>query len=201
MRAPIVVRPEVEFPVIVRALFVIPAQRVTPGFRGVSVEANAREVPPGRLNPRRGCAGALVRYHQHVKAGFAKRRLAGIDVDGNARDIERELRSLSLGNAFKDACVTAGILDKSAHGLRKAAATRAADNGAIAHELMAIFGWKDIKEAEIYTKAADRKRLRFSSSSVNDFRIIGNPSRRRFRPDNCKTFSPGRRRVARSANS
>jgi integrase len=65
----------------------------------------------------------------------------------------------SLGNAFKDACVAAGILDKSAHGLRKAAATRAADNSATAHELMAIFGWLDIKEAEIYTRAADRKRL------------------------------------------
>ena len=24
---------------------------------------------------------------------------------------------------------------------------------------MAIFGWKDIKEAEIYTRKADRKRL------------------------------------------
>jgi integrase len=65
----------------------------------------------------------------------------------------------ALGNAFKDACKAAGIANKSAHGLRKAAATRAADNGATAHELMAIFGWKDIKEAEIYTRAADRKKL------------------------------------------
>jgi site-specific recombinase XerD len=55
-------------------------------------------------------------------------------------------------NYFKDACVAAGITDKSAHGLRKAAATRAAENGATAHELMAIFGWVDIKEAEIYTR-------------------------------------------------
>jgi integrase len=65
----------------------------------------------------------------------------------------------SLGNKFKDACVAAGILNKSAHGLRKAAATRAAESGATVHELMAIFGWVDIKEAEIYTRAADRKRL------------------------------------------
>ena len=53
----------------------------------------------------------------------------------------------------------AGILDKSAHGRRKAAAIRAADDGATAHELLATFGWIDIKEAEIYTRAADRKRL------------------------------------------
>jgi len=50
-------------------------------------------------------------------------------------------------------------MDKSAHGLRKAAATRAAENGATAHELMAIFGWVDIKEAELYTRAANRRRL------------------------------------------
>ncbi|MCK1641219.1 tyrosine-type recombinase/integrase [Bradyrhizobium sp. 157] len=65
----------------------------------------------------------------------------------------------SLGNEFKEWCKEAGVPDKSAHGLRKAAATRAAENGATAHELMAIFGWLSIKEAEVYTQAADRKRL------------------------------------------
>jgi len=54
-------------------------------------------------------------------------------------------------------CTEQGL--PSAHGLRKAAATRAANDGATAHELVAIFGWIDIKEAEIYTWAADRKRL------------------------------------------
>ena len=65
----------------------------------------------------------------------------------------------SLGNAFKDACVAAGVKDKSARGLRKAAAMRAAENSATAHQLMAIFGWTTIKQAEYYTRAADRKRL------------------------------------------
>lgn len=81
------------------------------------------------------------------------------DLSFNATKAGRPFAKELLGNAFKDACVEAGIMDKSAHGLRKAAATRAADNGATAHELMAIFGWKDIKEAEIYTRQADRKRL------------------------------------------
>jgi len=35
---------------------------------------------------------------------------------------------------FKEACIEAGILNKSAHGLRKAAATRAAEKGATAQE-------------------------------------------------------------------
>ena len=42
----------------------------------------------------------------------------------------------------------------SAHGLRKAGAVRAAENGATKHELMAIFGWRAVKEAERYTQAA-----------------------------------------------
>jgi hypothetical protein len=47
----------------------------------------------------------------------------------------------------------------SAHGLRKAGAVRAAEAGATTQELMALFGWVNIDEAELYTRAADRKRL------------------------------------------
>ena len=46
-----------------------------------------------------------------------------------------------------------------AHGLRKAGATIAAVNGATAHDLMAIYGWTKISQAETYTKAADRARI------------------------------------------
>jgi integrase len=67
----------------------------------------------------------------------------------------------TFGNMFKKACRAAGVdaNGKAAHGLRKVAATRAADNGATVHQLMAIFGWRTEKEALVYTKAADRKRL------------------------------------------
>lgn len=47
----------------------------------------------------------------------------------------------------------------TAHGLRKAGAVIAAYNGATLHQLMSIFGWKTLKEAERYTKAADQKRI------------------------------------------
>jgi integrase len=87
------------------------------------------------------------------------------DLSFNATKIGTPFAKESLGNAFKDACKAAGIMDKSAHGLRKAAATRAADNGATAHELMAIFGWINIREAETYTRNADRKRL--AAGSMN----------------------------------
>lgn len=64
----------------------------------------------------------------------------------------------SVGNAFRDACRAAGIA-KSAHGLRKAAATRAANNGATVAQLEAIFGWEGGRMASLYTRSADRQAL------------------------------------------
>jgi integrase len=59
---------------------------------------------------------------------------------------------------FREACNAAGVFGKSAHGLRKAGATRAADNGATVYELEAIFGWQGGSMAALYTQAANRKR-------------------------------------------
>ncbi|WP_341991845.1 tyrosine-type recombinase/integrase [Azorhizobium sp. AG788] len=64
----------------------------------------------------------------------------------------------SFGNWFRKACTEAGV-PGSAHGLRKAGATRAAENGASERELMALFGWSTGKMAVHYTKAANQKRL------------------------------------------
>jgi integrase len=71
----------------------------------------------------------------------------------------KPFRKESFGNAFKDACVAAGVMGKSAHGCRKIGATRAAENGATVAELNAIFGWTGTAMASLYTQAADRKRL------------------------------------------
>ena len=65
----------------------------------------------------------------------------------------------SFGTAFKKACVAAAFPDKSAHGCRKIAATRAAEAGATVAQLNAIFGWRGTAMASLYTEAADRKRL------------------------------------------
>lgn len=68
----------------------------------------------------------------------------------------------SFGNMFSAAARAAGIF-KSAHGVRKIAATTAADNGATVHQLMAIFGWVTTQMAELYTREANRKRLAHSA--------------------------------------
>jgi integrase len=64
-----------------------------------------------------------------------------------------------FGNWFRDRCNEAGLLHCSAHGLRKAGATIAAENGATDRQLMAIFGWETAKQVTRYTRKADRKRL------------------------------------------
>jgi integrase len=64
----------------------------------------------------------------------------------------------SFGNWFRDRCGEAHVY-KSAHGVRKLSATLSAEGGAAAHELMAQYGWTNIKQAEIYTRGADRVAL------------------------------------------
>jgi integrase len=64
----------------------------------------------------------------------------------------------SFGNVFSEACRAAGVR-KSAHGVRKAGATRAANNGATVAQLEAIFGWTGGRMASHYTRSADRARL------------------------------------------
>ena len=64
-----------------------------------------------------------------------------------------------FGGWFREHCDKAGLKHCSAHGLRKAGASIAAENGASPHQLMAIFGWLTLKEAERYTQAARRRRM------------------------------------------
>ncbi|MBV8103835.1 MAG: tyrosine-type recombinase/integrase, partial [Hyphomicrobiales bacterium] len=70
----------------------------------------------------------------------------------------------SFGNWFRETCQAAGA-PGSAHGLRKAGATRAAENGATTTELKAMFGWSDDNMPALYTKTADRARSAASSMS------------------------------------
>lgn len=64
-----------------------------------------------------------------------------------------------LGNKFRQWCDQAGLPHCTAHGLRKAGATLAAENGATDDELMAIFGWTTKQQTTLYTKKASRRRL------------------------------------------
>jgi integrase len=77
----------------------------------------------------------------------------------------RPLTKESFGNLFREACRAAGLPNRSAHGLRKAAATRGANAGATVAELEAIFGWSGGSMASLYTRSADRRRLAIEAMS------------------------------------
>lgn len=82
-------------------------------------------------------------------------------VGENGRPLAKE----TFGNFFRKACDAAGLEGKSAHGLRKLGASRAAEAGATVSELEALFGWKGGAMASHYTQAANRKKL---SQSVGE---------------------------------
>lgn len=64
-----------------------------------------------------------------------------------------------FGNKFREWCDEAGLKHCSAHGLRKATATRLAERGATAHEIMSITGHRSLEEVERYTRAARQGKL------------------------------------------
>lgn len=87
----------------------------------------------------------------------------------------------SFGTWFKAACKAAGIDDagKASHGLRKVAATRAAEAGATEAELNAMFGWTEGSgEAAHYTRTVNRGKLaRSGAAKLLDAAQRGFPNR------------------------
>ena len=82
-----------------------------------------------------------------------------------------------FGNHFRDLCVAAGLPTRcTSHGLRKAAATYLAEQGATDHQLMAWFGWTSISQAQVYTKAANRKLMPRGAARLITGTGIGSPS-------------------------
>ena len=70
----------------------------------------------------------------------------------------------SFGNWFREVSKAAKV-PGAAHGLRKAGATRAAENGATTTELKALFGWTDDAMPSHYTKTANRALVATGASS------------------------------------
>lgn len=94
----------------------------------------------------------------------------------------------SFGNVFSEAASAAGV-KKSAHGVRKIAATIAAENGATEAELDAIFGWTGGRMSAHYTKTANRARL--AKQAAEKLNSIPAPlAKVRGREHNLLTYQP-----------
>jgi len=75
-------------------------------------------------------------------------------------DYGKPFSELGFTGRFKAWCAAAGLPDQSSpHGVRKAVLTQMAEDGATAHQIMAVAGHMTLQEAERYTKMAERKRM------------------------------------------
>ena len=73
-------------------------------------------------------------------------------------ELDRPFTGNGFGNRFRKWCDDAGLPSEcSAHGLRKAAASRLAEAGATELEIRAITGHQTSREVSRYTKAANQK--------------------------------------------
>ncbi|MGE5770711.1 MAG: tyrosine-type recombinase/integrase [Hyphomicrobiales bacterium] len=154
---------EVHWPVGTRERLAFDLLLYTGLRRGDAVRVGVQHVRDGVITIRTekhriGKAGELVTIPilQPLEASIAATKTGDLTFLINERG--QPWVKESFGNWFRDVCRAAGC-PGSAHGLRKAGATRAAERGASERQLMAIFGWTTGKMAQLYTKAADRKLL------------------------------------------
>lgn len=128
--------------------------------RSDAVVAGKQHIREGVLSLRTQKTGAWV----HIPVAGALRQSVDAAPTGDLTILTGEDGSPfvspdAFGKWFHRRCAEAGLKECSAHGLRKAGATIAANNGATAHELMAMYGWSRISMAEVYTKEANRRQL------------------------------------------
>jgi integrase len=65
----------------------------------------------------------------------------------------------ALRNRMQKWCATAGLADRSSHGIRKAAGHLLALHGATQYEIMAVHGHANASTLEVYTATVERMRL------------------------------------------
>lgn len=76
----------------------------------------------------------------------------------------------SMSAWFVRICQNAGLQDRSAHGLRKAAGAILAEMGCSNYEIMALHGHTNAKTSEVYTKGANRSTL--AEQAVNKLSLL-----------------------------
>jgi integrase len=129
----------------------------------------SRWISPRRRTAVTEFAGAAPRFEHHWTTGWSKvpqrRKPVTLSVpilpelqsildatpSGHltflVTEFGKPFTSNGFGNRFRKWCDEANLTHASAHGLRKAGAAIAAENGATERQLMAIFGWSTPKEA------------------------------------------------------
>ncbi len=147
-------------PIGTRARLALELLHSTGQRRGDVVRMGRQHVRNGTLSIRQQKTGMLVEIPILPDLKAALDELPADQLTFLMTDFGKPFTAAGFGNWFRERCNEAGLPNGyAAHGLRKAAATHHANMGATAHELLSWFGWTTLKEAERYTRGADRKQL------------------------------------------
>lgn len=131
--------------------------------RGDAVTLGRQHVKPGWLR-------TVPRKTRHIRSVASEKPVLPVLADiiakspvGSMTLLETEYgkpyTAAGFGGWFRDRCDEAGLPHCSAHGLRKAGATIAAEKGATDRQLMALFDRSTAQQANAYTAAANKKQL------------------------------------------
>lgn len=118
-----------------------------------------QNVKDGRISYRRGKTGVPADLPILPELMEELRHVPATDMLFLTHSGGKPYKAETLGNWFKDQCIAAGLPNCTAHGLRKAMATRLAEGSASEWEVMAFLAHSSPKEAATYTKKAGRAGL------------------------------------------
>ena len=131
--------------------------------RSDAIRLGRQHVRDGRLeftqhkNRARSPVSLSIRIHPKLQ------EIIDANPKGNLQFIVTEygkpFTDAGFGNRFRKWCDEAGLPNCSAHGLRKAAATRLAEAGCTDREIMAITGHRTSRQVNCYTRAASQTLL------------------------------------------
>jgi integrase len=96
-----------------------------------------------------------------------------------------------FGAWFRARCDEARLPHCTAHGLRKAGATIAAEAGATDRQLMALYDWTSARLADVYTAKADKKRLAGEAAQLIGRTMNAEVSHQNVPPDGSQTKAVG----------
>ncbi|MTW16607.1 tyrosine-type recombinase/integrase [Rhodoplanes serenus] len=160
-----VARFEARWPIGTRQRIAFAVLRFTGLRRGDAVRVGRPHVRNGVIRIKTEKTGQTV--YMRIAPELAAVLAAGPtgDLTWIVGEAGKPLTKESFGNLFREWCSDAGVA-KSAHGLRKLAATTMADRRATVAELEAVFGWRGGRMASLYTDTADRERLGTEASAL-----------------------------------
>jgi integrase len=102
--------------------------------------------------------GVMLRVPMHPRLVATIENMPRNNLTFLLTEVGAPFSAAGFGNWFRDRCNEAGLPHCSAHGLRKACATRLANAACTTEQIKAVTGHKTLSEVARYTKAADQER-------------------------------------------